>query len=374
MLIIPVRVAGTNKLKIDSVKASIIGLGHSYDPDAALGVAGIESGVPEQPWKEGLGVRGARNRAKASWLPGYYAVGHENWIDVDGTKMDYATVCVITPSGKEIIRTSFGVPVPSDLIEESRASGWVTTCGKLEAARTPGLDHANPHPKWSGYTTDRPTQLREVVTEAFVAAIEAETHDGWIVPGVVPSTHTMTIAGCERTFPVCSVGQTKDRKDIYISLLLLYKDAELTDKAAFEIAQRIPDEVEVLVMPDGKAQPLLHAVQFHLELKRSKPVPVVLARKEQKSYMRGPIIDTVGTSITTQEKHRFFLDADDAALIAGRVCMLLDDVISSGRTFVAMEALLMLAGAVGVLQAAVGTEGGSRPEVIALVDFPLWIH
>lgn len=181
----------------------------------------------------------------------------------------------------------------------------------------------------------------------------------------IPMSYRLKIEGLIRDLRVVEVVPS-----VSIAVLKLATDAELTELVGKALARLVPSDVEVLVMPDGKAQSLLHVIE------RETCLPSVLARKSRKSYMREPVLDTLATSITTRERHAFYLDADDVAKIRGRKVALLDDVVSSGGTYDAMKALLKLAGARAVVEMAVGTEGvgdEKRPGVIALTHFPVYL-
>jgi adenine phosphoribosyltransferase len=134
----------------------------------------------------------------------------------------------------------------------------------------------------------------------------------------------------------------------------------------------MPPEVEALVTPDGKAQALLHVVQ------RALGIPVgVLLRKERKSYLAAPVLEASSAegSATTPSAHRFYLGADDAARLRGRVVAIVDDVVSSGTTIRLARRLLESAGVAKVYVVAVATEGVRRHpdfEVAALVHLPTY--
>lgn len=178
----------------------------------------------------------------------------------------------------------------------------------------------------------------------------------------IPKSYRIEIAGVARDLPVCQVAP-----GVHIGILMLIGDPELTEAAGRELAKRMPADVDVIVMPDGKAQPLLHVVQ------RETGLPAVLVRKEKKSYLKEPVLETPATSITTQKKHAFFLGADDASMLIGCKVAILDDVVSSGGTIKAVQALLALAGVEETVVMAVGTEGASREDVIALTHFPVYL-
>ncbi len=132
-----------------------------------------DSGVPNQPYEHIVTLGGAIHRAhglRPEW-PGRYILAVENGIAPRGQGyVDLAYVVVLTPDGRIVIRHSESVPVPPELVERSRATDWNVTAGKLEAARTPGCDHADPHVVWSGGKTDRRTLLASAILDAMKAA------------------------------------------------------------------------------------------------------------------------------------------------------------------------------------------------------------
>ena len=179
----------------------------------------------------------------------------------------------------------------------------------------------------------------------------------------IPKSYDVTIAGLTRTLRVCQVAPR-----VHIGILKLSGDAKLTEAVGIELANLVPMDVEVLVMPDGKAQALLHVVE------RETGLPSVLARKEAKVYMPQPVLATPAESITTPGKHLFHLDADDVAKVRGRKVAILDDVVSFGGTIKAMRALLAEAGVRETVLMAVGTEGDRRSDVLCLTHFPVFIE
>jgi adenine/guanine phosphoribosyltransferase-like PRPP-binding protein len=177
----------------------------------------------------------------------------------------------------------------------------------------------------------------------------------------VPKTYPVTLAGIKCTLPVREVAP-----GVHIAILKLITNAKLTEAVGQALVHALPSDTEVLVMPDGKAQCLLHVMQ------RLTGLSAVLARKESKSYMLAPIISTRGSSITTG-KSDFFLDAEDVDAINDRNIVIVDDVVSKGGTMLAMVELLGKTRARKVTKMAVGTEGKRSDDVIALHHFPVYL-
>lgn len=178
---------------------------------------------------------------------------------------------------------------------------------------------------------------------------------------MIPSTVTVQIGNVVRDLEVREVSP-----GVHIGVLLLAGDAWLTEKAGRELSVLIPADVDIIVMPDGKAQALLHVVQREIGLE------TVLLRKECKSYLQKPVTEVAAKSITSGRLHHFFLGADDVERLRGKTVLFLDDVISSGGTVSAVETLLQKCGVSKVYKMAVATEGEKRDDVISLIHLEVW--
>jgi adenine phosphoribosyltransferase len=178
---------------------------------------------------------------------------------------------------------------------------------------------------------------------------------------VIPRTVQVQIAGITKDLDVHEVDP-----GVHLGILHLACDPDLTEAAGRALAAKMPADVDILVMPDGKAQGLLHVVQ------RESRRPAVLARKERKSYLVEPILEVTATSVTTARRHSFYLGANDAARLRGKTVAILDDVVSTGGTVRAIEQLLGHCGIKKSYILAVGTEGDPRADVIALTHFEVF--
>ena len=79
-------------------------------------------------------------------------------------------------------------------------------------------------------------------------------------------------------------------------------------------------------------------------------------------------------SITTVAQQKLYLGSDDAALIRGKKVLLVDDVISTGGSLKAMEALVEKAGGTVAGRMAVLAEGGAadRKDICFLEKLPVF--
>ena len=98
-----------------------------------------------------------------------------------------------------------------------------------------------------------------------------------------------------------------------------------------------------------------------------------MARKKQKVYMRD-ILEAKVTSITTKGEQTLYLDGNDADLMKGKRILIVDDVISTGQSLLALEKLVELAGGNIVGKMAVLAEGhaATRDDITVLAPLPLF--
>ena len=99
----------------------------------------------------------------------------------------------------------------------------------------------------------------------------------------------------------------------------------------------------------------------------------ILARKGPKLYMRD-IFGVTVQSITTAKEQKLYLDGADAALMKGKRILIVDDVISTGESLKALEALVEKAGGIICGRMAILAEGDAqdRPDLIYLEKLPLF--
>ena len=98
-----------------------------------------------------------------------------------------------------------------------------------------------------------------------------------------------------------------------------------------------------------------------------------LARKKPKLYMTGVFEATV-RSITTEGEQKLYLDTADAEMMRGKKILIVDDVISTGESLKALEALVEKAGGEIVGKMAILAEGDAteRDDLIYLEKLPLF--
>lgn len=173
--------------------------------------------------------------------------------------------------------------------------------------------------------------------------------------------HTIEIASVVRELPVREVAP-----GVRVALFNMQCDCELTEAAGKLLARWIPCGAEALLMPEGKATALLHVMG------RESGLPTFVARKEKKPYMADPVVHVALKSITTDRMQTLFFGADDARRLRGKNVVVVDDVVSSGGTLKAVNALLDKVGAKSAGVMAIFTEGEERKDIITLGHLPLY--
>lgn len=173
--------------------------------------------------------------------------------------------------------------------------------------------------------------------------------------------HKMTIAGLERELPKCALNDSLE-----IAGFIMFGDVELTVAAASELLKKCP-EFDYIVTPEAKSIPLAY------EMSRQSGKKYFVIRKKQKVYMTNPVSVQV-QSITTKSVQTLILDGLDGEEIRGKRILVVDDVISTGESLVAVEKLLEKFDVNIVGKAAVLAEGDSadREDIIFLEKLPLF--
>ena len=174
--------------------------------------------------------------------------------------------------------------------------------------------------------------------------------------------HTMTIAGLERNLPLCRVND-----DLYIGAFVIFGDAPLTVACAAELLKKAP-EYDYLITAEAKGIPLAHEMA-----RQHGDADYFIARKHTKLYMTSVFESTV-RSITTDAEQHLYLDGKDAEKMRGKRILIVDDVISTGESLRAIEALVEKAGGIICGRMAILAEGEAqkRPDLIYLEKLPVF--
>ena len=174
--------------------------------------------------------------------------------------------------------------------------------------------------------------------------------------------YTMNVAGLQRQLPICPVNDT-----LSIAGFVIFGDQELTVACARELLKKAP-EYNYIITAEAKGIPLAHEMA-----RQHGDAKYILARKGPKLYMRD-IFSISVQSITTAKEQKLYLDGADAALMQGKRILVVDDVISTGESLKALEALVEKAGGQICGRMAILAEGDAqeRPDLIYLEKLPLF--
>ena len=174
--------------------------------------------------------------------------------------------------------------------------------------------------------------------------------------------YTMKVAGLERDLPICPVSDT-----LSIAGFVIFGDQELSVACARDLLAKAP-EYDYIITAEAKGIPLAHEMA-----RQAGDQKYILARKGAKLYMRD-VFDVAVRSITTAKEQHLYLDGADAALMKGKRILIVDDVISTGESLAALEALVEKAGGIVCGKMAILAEGDAqnREDLIYLEKLPLF--
>lgn len=174
--------------------------------------------------------------------------------------------------------------------------------------------------------------------------------------------YTIDIAGMKRDLKLFKV-----HDDLQIAAFILFGDVEITRHAAKELLAKAPD-FDLIVTAEAKSIPLIYEMAAQAGMN-----DYIVARKGAKVYMEDVLTATVN-SITTLQTQSLHLGKDEVDRIKGRRILVVDDVVSTGDSLLAIEKLVKLAGGNIVAKMAVLAEGEAydRDDIIVLGKLPLF--
>lgn len=174
--------------------------------------------------------------------------------------------------------------------------------------------------------------------------------------------YTIDIAGMKRDLTMFSVGP-----DTNIAAFILFGDVEITKHSASELLKRSP-EFDIIFTAEAKSIPLAYEMAA-----QKGDCTYVIARKGLKVYMENAISVSV-KSITTENVQTLYIGEDVVELLKGKRVLIVDDVVSTGESLSAMEALVEKAGGIIAGKMFVLAEGDAaeRDDVTYLAKLPLF--
>ena len=174
--------------------------------------------------------------------------------------------------------------------------------------------------------------------------------------------YRMNVAGLDRDLPICPLNDK-----LSIAGFVIFGDQELTVACARELLKKAP-EYDYIITAEAKGIPLAHEMA-----RQAGDAKYILARKGPKLYMRD-IFSVSVNSITTAKEQKLYLDGADAKLMKGKRILIVDDVISTGESLLALEALVEKAGGIICGRMAILAEGDAqdREDLVYLEKLPLF--
>ncbi len=173
--------------------------------------------------------------------------------------------------------------------------------------------------------------------------------------------YELKLAGLTRYLPIMPISD-----DMAIAGFVILGDTELVTAVAAEMVKILPPS-DILITAETKGIPLVSEMARLLGHQR-----YVVARKSMKLYMEDPIIVDV-KSITTVNPQKLYLDEKDAERISGKRVAIVDDVISTGESLLALERLVEQAGGEISAKMCILAEGEAveRDDILYLQELPL---
>jgi len=158
--------------------------------------------------------------------------------------------------------------------------------------------------------------------------------------------YDLKICGLTRQLPIVPLGPK-----LKIASFNLLGDGELVEKVAEELEKKLKKEkFDYLVGPEVKVVPLVQV----LAKKLNKPRYVIL-RKNIMGYMTRPV--------TNKSKPTLVLNGPDAEILRGKKVVIIDDVVSTGRTIRVVQEMMKIIGAEVVSAVAVIKQGEKEEEI-----------
>ncbi|MBP3919466.1 MAG: adenine phosphoribosyltransferase [Clostridia bacterium] len=174
--------------------------------------------------------------------------------------------------------------------------------------------------------------------------------------------YTIDVAGLKRDLPLCPLND-----DLYIGAFVIFGDVELTVASAKALLEKAPP-FDIMITAESKGIPLAHEMA-----RQSGAADYLLARKAPKLYMKN-VIKTEVQSITTAGVQTLYLDQKDMDKMRGKRVLIVDDVILTGESLHALEALVKEAGGEIAGKMAILAEGDAaeRDDILYVQKLPLF--
>ncbi len=158
--------------------------------------------------------------------------------------------------------------------------------------------------------------------------------------------YNLKICGLKRQLPIVPLGPK-----LKIASFNLLGDGELVEKVADDLVKKLKEiDFDYLVGPEVKVVPLIQV----LAKKLNKPRYVIL-RKNIMGYMTKPV--------SNKSKPTLVLNGPDAEILKEKKVVIVDDVVSTGRTIRVVQEMMKIVGAEVVGAVAVFKQGEKEEEI-----------
>ncbi|NLD20003.1 MAG: adenine phosphoribosyltransferase [Clostridiales bacterium] len=174
--------------------------------------------------------------------------------------------------------------------------------------------------------------------------------------------YEIDIAGMKRNLKLFKVDD-----DLQIAAFILFGDVEICKHSAEKLLEKAP-EFDVIITAEAKSIPLIY------EMSRQAGInDYIIARKGVKVYMED-VLEVKVRSITTQSDQTLFLGNDEVQRLKDKRVLIVDDVISTGQSIVAIQELVEKSGGSVVGKMSVLAEGDAfdRDDITVLAKLPLF--
>lgn len=171
---------------------------------------------------------------------------------------------------------------------------------------------------------------------------------------------TVTVGNVTRQLPTIQVSANKR-----VPLVEFLGDPEFTNAAAEAMVPLIDPAAEIILTVVTNSLPLAH------ELSDRSGIPYVVVRKKRRTYMRDPMIQEV-PSMSLGVNETLWLDGRQAARLSGKKVLIVQDVVSSGGTALALTRVVERSGGQVVGYLAAFNQSGKEAsfEVKSLQSLP----
>lgn len=170
--------------------------------------------------------------------------------------------------------------------------------------------------------------------------------------------HEVEIAGLTRQLPLYQIDE-----ETWIPLFIAYNDIPLIQAAAAELLKSVPD-FDCIVTEEIQGISLAYAMTLLSGKER-----FVVARKSAKAYMDDVVaIQVVEHREDEDHYKRLYLSKNDAAYIADKRILLVDDVVLHGATMGALSDLVNALGGYVVGEASIIRHGFKNHDSDEYID------